>query len=151
MCGLMNESLLLSMRLCEDGFLLVKSSCTSEIVQILPSFLEDWSLGCECQVLEDELQEVKVELAEARAVAEKASSTWDKFRKERDFHRMHHKRVAQEKNHLITDIKRLKKHYSQYEPTIKELKNKYERAMKEKMLLRLDWEKLQAKVSVPAG
>ena len=30
------------------------------------------------------------------------------FRKERDFHRMHHKRVAQEKNRLITDIKRLK-------------------------------------------
>lgn len=37
-----------------------------------------------------------------------ASATWDRFRKERDFHRMHHKRVAQEKNKLITDIKRLK-------------------------------------------
>lgn len=98
--------------------------------------------------MEDQLQEVKAELAEARAVAEKASSTWDKFRKERDFHRMHHKRVAQEKNKLITDIKRLKKHYSQYEPTIKELKKKYERAMKEKMLLRLDREKLQSKVNL---
>lgn len=31
-----------------------------------------------------------------------------RFRKERDFHRMHHKRVVQEKNRLITDIKRLK-------------------------------------------
>ena len=38
--------------------------------------------------------------------------------KERDFHRMHHKRVGQEKNKLLTDIKRLRKHYSQYEPTI---------------------------------
>ena len=41
-----------------------------------------------------------------------ASATWDKFRKERDFHRMHHKRVAQEKNRLISDLQRLKKHYS---------------------------------------
>lgn len=31
-----------------------------------------------------------------------------RFRKERDFHRMHHKRVVQEKNRLIIDIKRLK-------------------------------------------
>ena len=41
-----------------------------------------------------------------------ASATWDKFRKERDFHRMHHKRVAQEKNKLIQDMQILKKHYS---------------------------------------
>ena len=41
-----------------------------------------------------------------------ASATWDKFRKERDFHRMHHKRVAQEKNKLILDMQILKKHYS---------------------------------------
>ena len=41
-----------------------------------------------------------------------ASATWDKFRKERDFHRMHHKRVAQEKNKLINDMQILKKHYS---------------------------------------
>lgn len=51
---------------------------------------------------------LRQELAAAREVAARASSTWDKFRKERDFHRMHHKRVAQEKNKLITDIKRLK-------------------------------------------
>ena len=28
-------------------------------------------------------------------VATKAKSTWDRFRKERDFHKMHHKRVVQ--------------------------------------------------------
>jgi len=36
----------------------------------------------------------------------KAKETYVKMRKERDFHRMHHKRVVQEKNKLITDIKR---------------------------------------------
>jgi len=46
-----------------------------------------------------------------------ASATWDKFRKERDFHRMHHKRVAQEKNKLIHDMQILKKHYSMVSST----------------------------------
>ena len=43
-------------------------------------------------------------------------------------------------------IKRLRKHYSQYEPTITELKRKYEMAMKEKMLMRLERDRLLAKV-----
>lgn len=60
------------------------------------------------QELEDEVSMLRRELNEARSVASAASATWDKFRKERDVHRMHHKRVAQEKNKLIADIKRLK-------------------------------------------
>lgn len=36
----------------------------------------------------------------------KAKETYVKLRKERDYHRMHHKRVVQEKNKLINDIKR---------------------------------------------
>jgi hypothetical protein len=60
------------------------------------------------QELECEIAGLRAELSEARRVAEAASATWDRFRKERDLHRMHHKRVAQEKNKLITDIKRLK-------------------------------------------
>ena len=45
---------------------------------------------------------------------------------------MHHKRVVQEKNKLITDLKRLKKHITQYEPTLQQLERKYQLAMKEK-------------------
>ncbi len=60
------------------------------------------------QELEDELSSMRGELLRAQDIASRASATWDKFRKERDFHRMHHKRVAQEKNKLITDMKRLK-------------------------------------------
>lgn len=96
--------------------------------------------------LEEEVAALRHELLEARSIAAKASSTWDKFRKERDFHRMHHKRVAQEKNKLISDIKRLKDHYAKYQPTILELKRKYEAAMKEKMLMSLERDKLAAKM-----
>ena len=90
------------------------------------------------QRLEEASALLRVELAQATEVAAKAQSTWDRFRRERDFHRMHHKRVVHEKNRLIVDIKRLRAHYEQYEPTIEELKVKYELAMKEKMLMRLE-------------
>ena len=45
------------------------------------------------------------------------------------------------------DIKRLKAHYSKYEPTIKELKRKYETAMKEKMLISMERDKLTQKLA----
>eukprot|EP00195_Chlamydomonas_chlamydogama_P014730 CAMPEP_0202902622 /NCGR_PEP_ID=MMETSP1392-20130828/16959_1 /ASSEMBLY_ACC=CAM_ASM_000868 /TAXON_ID=225041 /ORGANISM="Chlamydomonas chlamydogama, Strain SAG 11-48b" /LENGTH=251 /DNA_ID=CAMNT_0049589413 /DNA_START=266 /DNA_END=1017 /DNA_ORIENTATION=- len=98
--------------------------------------------------LEEEVSGLRRELTGARSIASKASATWDKFRKERDFHRMHHKRVAQEKNKLIADIKRLKEHYAKYEPTILELKKKYETAMKEKMMVSLERDKLLARLEV---
>jgi len=51
--------------------------------------------------LSSDVLALQQQLADARAIAAKASATWDSFRKERDHHRMHHKRVLQEKNRLI--------------------------------------------------
>lgn len=51
---------------------------------------------------------------------------------------MHHRRVVQERRKLLTDFERLKRHYEQYEPTLAELRHKYEVVMKEKMLMRLE-------------
>ncbi|KAK2140802.1 hypothetical protein LSH36_1240g00010 [Paralvinella palmiformis] len=90
------------------------------------------------QQLDQQIKHLHREVTRFRDAAIKAKETYVKMRKERDFHRMHHKRVVQEKNKLITDIKRLKKHYSSYEPTLRELKQKYETAMKEKMLTKLE-------------
>lgn len=98
------------------------------------------------QELGEEVKALKVQIEKMSAITAKAKGTWDKFRKERDFHRMHHKRVVQEKKALMTDIKRLKKHYASYEPTIKELRSKYEIAMKEKMMMRLEKDRSMAKV-----
>eukprot|EP00933_Yihiella_yeosuensis_P071188 TRINITY_DN7938_c1_g1_i1.p1 TRINITY_DN7938_c1_g1~~TRINITY_DN7938_c1_g1_i1.p1 ORF type:complete len:593 (+),score=104.42 TRINITY_DN7938_c1_g1_i1:144-1922(+) len=88
--------------------------------------------------LNEEVVLLRAELDKARTIAGKAKEAWDSFRKERDFHRTNHRRVVQEKNKLIVDLKRLKKHYEQYEPTLTELRHKYEVAMKEKMLMRLE-------------
>lgn len=69
------------------------------------------------------------------------------MKRERDMHRMHHQRVVQEKNGLVKDIKRLKNHVDSYEPALNELKRKYDVAMKEKMMARLDRDKMAAKVT----
>lgn len=47
-------------------------------------------LQCRWQVVA-----LREELTKMQAIAERAQGTWDKFRKERDFHRMHHMRVVQ--------------------------------------------------------
>jgi hypothetical protein len=52
-------------------------------------------------------------------------------------------RVVQEKGKVALDLKRLRKHYDSYEPTLKELQRKYEVAMKEKMLMRLERDRMK--------
>eukprot|EP01041_Mallomonas_annulata_P012330 gene12330-25938_t len=98
--------------------------------------------------LDQQVRGLREDVDKMRQVAGKAQATWDKFRKERDFHRMHHKRVVQEKNKLINDIKRLRNHLKSYEPTIEELKKRHEAAIKEKMLIRLERDRLKARVKV---
>ena len=58
---------------------------------------------------------------------------------------MHHKRVVLEKKRLVTDIKRLKTHYDGFEPALKILQEKYERALKDKMLMKLARDRLKSK------
>ncbi|RYG68858.1 hypothetical protein EON64_04170, partial [archaeon] len=88
--------------------------------------------------LDQQARKLREEVEKMREIASKAQATWDKFRKERDFHRMHHQRVVQEKAKLVDDIRRLKNHMRSYEPAIEELKRKYEAVIKEKMLVRYE-------------
>ncbi|XP_013086434.2 sperm-associated antigen 16 protein-like isoform X1 [Biomphalaria glabrata] len=90
------------------------------------------------QELENEIEFQQKEVIKYKDAAIKAKDLYVKLRKERDFHRMHHKRVVQEKNKLIDDIKRLKHHYSQYPQNLEALKVRYEAAMKEKMMANLE-------------
>jgi len=97
--------------------------------------------------LDDQVKRLRKEVQKAHNIADKARGTWDKFRKERDFHRMHHRRVVQEKNVLIRDMKRLKQHYSTFEPALQAMRGKYEVAMKDKMIMRLEKDRVSSKVS----
>jgi len=99
------------------------------------------------QQMDDNVKYLRTELDKARKIAEHAESMFDNLRKERDFHRMHHKRVVQEKNKLIKDLRRLREHYRHFEPALEETKEKYERLMREKSMLKLDRDKLATKVA----
>uniref|UniRef100_A0AC11E114 Sperm associated antigen 16 n=1 Tax=Ovis aries TaxID=9940 RepID=A0AC11E114_SHEEP len=70
-----------------------------------------------------------------------------KTQKERDFHRMHHKRIVQEKNKLINDLKRLKLHYASYEPAIRVLHEKHHALLKQKMLTSLERDRAIGQIS----
>ena len=78
------------------------------------------------QELDNTVKSLRAELDKAKEIAHKARSTWDKFRKERDFHRMNHRRVVQEKSKLVNDLRRLRGHLDTYEPTLQGLEEKYQ-------------------------
>lgn len=119
-----------------------KGKLPSELSSSVPDiYLRNEELSMSCSALREQVEKM-------REVASRAQATWDKFRKERDFHRMHHKRVAQEKDKVVTDLKRLRNLLRSYEPTLEELKRKNDAAMKEKMLVKLERDRLRARVKV---
>ncbi|XP_063093524.1 sperm-associated antigen 16 protein isoform X1 [Cavia porcellus] len=98
-------------------------------------------------LLENENKNLKKDLKHFKQAADKAREDLLKTQKERDFHRMHHKRVIQEKNKLINDLKELKLHYASYEPTIRVLHEKHHTLLKEKMLTSLERDRAVGKIS----
>ncbi|XP_039188759.1 sperm-associated antigen 16 protein isoform X4 [Crotalus tigris] len=99
-------------------------------------------IGCQWTVRGLDLEKTKELLC-----AFKAKDALLKMQRERDFHRMHHKRVVQEKNRLINDIKRLKTHYALYEPMLRQLNEKYEILLREKMLTSLERDKAVGQIT----
>ena len=96
--------------------------------------------------LRSKIETMKVELKEANVIADQAKSTWEKLRKERDFHKTHQDRVNGEKVTIAQNIKRMKDLHEDYEEKIEEIKKKHLHAVKEKALLKLEKDKLQKKV-----
>lgn len=90
------------------------------------------------QQLRLKMDQLNNELETAKISAESAKATWDKLKKEKEYHMMHHKRVQEEKERLFKDIEKLKALHFEYETKFDQLKNKYEAAMKEKMLIKME-------------
>lgn len=97
--------------------------------------------------LKDKVEKMRGELAEAKIAAEQAKSTWEKLRKERDFHKTHQNRVNTEKVTINGNIKKIRELHDQYEDRIEEIKKKLQTTLKEKALLKLEKEKLQKRVN----
>ena len=90
------------------------------------------------QHLEDKIYKLNTELHQAKISADNAKATWDKLRKEKEYHMQHHKRVQEEKERLFKDIEKLKALHHEYELKYEQLKSKYEAATKEKMLIKME-------------
>lgn len=97
------------------------------------------------QRLEENIDILQKDLENTRKAAESARSTWDKLKKEREYHKMHHHRVQQEKHKLNEDIDKMKNKHSDYEQKYQQLTTKYETAMKEKMIIKMECERLKAR------
>ena len=55
-----------------------------------------------------------------------AKDRFVRLKKERDYHRMNHRRVLQEKERLVGELRRLQEHVSQREDALVKMKTKYE-------------------------
>jgi hypothetical protein len=98
------------------------------------------------QQLEAELQQLRAQVQRAEKVAEDAKGMWDKFRRERDTHKMHHRRVVQEKDKLLSDLRRVKAHVDNLEPTVRQLRKRLDEVGKEKVLLTMERDKLASRL-----
>ncbi|CAH8560282.1 unnamed protein product [Schistosoma bovis] len=76
----------------------------------------------------------------------KLSDELKKVKNERDYHMIKHRQTLQDKEKLHCDIKRVKEHYAEYEPILRLLRQKYETAMKEKTLHRIERDKAMNQV-----
>ena len=96
--------------------------------------------------LKSKIETMKVELQEANIIADQAKSTWEKLRKERDFHKTHQDRVNNEKITISQNIKKMKDLHEDYEEKIEEIQKKHLQAVKEKALLKLEKDKAMKRV-----
>ncbi|XP_068604101.1 sperm-associated antigen 16 protein [Brachionichthys hirsutus] len=81
--------------------------------------------------LHSELKNAQREEEECRLGAYAAAATLDSVQKARDFHRMKHNRVVQERNRLIEEMKKLKVQCDSYETELQRMEEKCDRVQKQ--------------------
>ena len=52
------------------------------------------------------------------------------IKKERDYHRLNHRRIAAEKNRLLQDVKKLQEQLNDVQPSINKLKQRYDTVLR---------------------
>ncbi|XP_034565193.1 sperm-associated antigen 16 protein [Notolabrus celidotus] len=95
------------------------------------------------QLLQSELEEVCRETYQLREEVLKAGESLVRMQIERNFHRIQYRRALEEKDRLMEDHKRLRKHLQSFEPALKQLDDKYQGALSQKMLLSLEKERVK--------
>uniref|UniRef100_A0A8C1D601 Uncharacterized protein n=2 Tax=Cyprinus carpio TaxID=7962 RepID=A0A8C1D601_CYPCA len=97
------------------------------------------------QLLDNELKNVQRERNSYKRATFEGGETIVKLQRERDFHSMHQKHVVQEKNRLFEDIKKV---YATCDPALRQLNEKYQAAVWQKMLVSLERDKAVSQVQI---
>lgn len=90
-----------------------------------------------CQGFDRHVRTAQKEHAAALAQAQKSNSTASKLKKERDYHRLNHRRIKEEKRLLLNEIERLKEYYAGLEIENAHIRKRYENATRNKTLAEL--------------
>jgi len=97
------------------------------------------------QELRERVASLDNELESAKLEEEKAKADRDILTREMNYHKGAHRRVQEEKGKLTAKISQIKESTDEQEAKYKELAVKYENAMKEKMLIKLERDRLKNK------
>ncbi|KAI3355209.1 hypothetical protein L3Q82_018064 [Scortum barcoo] len=95
--------------------------------------------------LEGELKNLRRETAEYRRAAAAAAEALERVRRARDLNRLQHKRLVQERDRLVEEMRRLKTQCDSQEPAVRRLDQKYQAALKQTMLMTLEGGKASGK------
>ncbi|KAI3385882.1 hypothetical protein SNEBB_006291 [Seison nebaliae] len=95
----------------------------------------------ECDRLENENNFLKTEIVKYTKIADELKEKFISLKRERDFHRLNHRRVAQEKNFLVTKIKKFKDQFEQYKPLMEDMKVRCTKALVERHTMEIQRDK----------
>lgn len=97
------------------------------------------------QRLEQQVFDLQKEVDSAKLFVNKTKETFEKLRKDRDYNKLHFSRVQQEKEKIMKELDKFKALQLHQEQRFQEIANKYENCMKDKMLIKLEKERLFTK------
>uniref|UniRef100_A0AAY4E8U6 Sperm-associated antigen 16 protein n=1 Tax=Denticeps clupeoides TaxID=299321 RepID=A0AAY4E8U6_9TELE len=90
------------------------------------------------RLLEVQLRRAEKERDAYKQAALRAGELVLKLQKERDFHRLQHRRAAQEKSRLAEDVRRLKERHAACGPALRQLAEKHRASLRQKALVGLE-------------
>ncbi|KAL8275940.1 hypothetical protein Esti_000056 [Eimeria stiedai] len=96
--------------------------------------------------LRTQLEFLKKELQECKEEAATKSACFDHYKRERDFYRMHHRRLKYEKDAVTAKVKRAKAELESMQLAVEELKKKVETAVRAKALIAIERDRLEGRV-----
>lgn len=97
--------------------------------------------------LEEELNALRKEFAEEKLRSNETMMTWDKLRRERDVHRRECSRLTQEKDRVLKELGRMREEQPVQERRYQDMLCRYETAVRERMLIKLEKERLIARIA----